>query len=188
VGQGLGKLKPGKASEFILSALREAHERNVAVGGLFNAYEKAVHYELLTAALRKGLGATKHEAYLGRRQYCDFVFPLESAEEFWLEVKMWWFLEHVYQSPYEMMPKTQYWPVDDWERLRSKPQRGVLLIRTWDNDKMREKADRWLDEITPRMKRDGQRIEPTRESLAPAGNDPRECRREGDMLLWSTLS
>jgi hypothetical protein len=184
-------LDPLEASPFLLDALQAAHERQPFVGGLFNAYEPALHYELFTAALARGLDDTWQEASLGRGQTsCDLVLPLSGAERLWVEVKMWWFLYEAYEARYLNFEKTRGWPLADWERLAHVPEgghRALLLVRTWDSPIGKKKADDWLDDLMPMMGR-AEAPSPVARPLAsrtyPA---PHKHTREGDLVLWSSM-
>lgn len=184
-------LAPESAVQFLLDSLEIAHRREPFVGGLFNAYEIAIHYELFTAALAEGLHDTWQEAPLGNGQTtCDLVFPLQGNDRLWVEVKQWWFLHHAYETPYVNFGKTKGWPLVDWERLASIPsgtQRAVLLLRAWDDDKGKDKANEWLDSLVPLMKQSGAPELPEFRSLkAFTYPGSRSHTRNGDAILWSS--
>src|SRR5262245_53105126 len=126
-------------ADFLHNALRSAHERDKSVGGLFNAYEKVLHYEIFTACLRDGLWEATQEARLGKgQQACELKVPLDDATSAWIEMKMWWFLNRAYESPYTMEVKSLSWPALDWERLQDltpvADTKVLLLMRCWDDD------------------------------------------------------
>jgi hypothetical protein len=178
-----------EAVRFLFEALHGAHEREPFVGGLFNAYEAAVHYELFNAALARRLDETLQEESLGKGQTsCDLVFPLSNDDWLWVEVKMWWFLHQAYNSPYVMLGKTHDWPLIDWERLEYPPkgrQRALLLVRTWDDAAAKKKADEWRDGLIRLMAERGAPASPLvlalKERTYPG---PKEHTRSGDVLLW----
>lgn len=183
-------LEPTKAADFLLDALQAAHEREPFSGGLFNAYEPAVHYELFTAALGRGLDDTWQEEPLGRGQTtCDLVFPLVGEDRLWVEVKMWWFLFEAYASRYVNYGKTRGWPLADWERLAHPPKgrhRALLLIRTWDSDAGTQKAVEWLDGLKTMMTRAGAPSPIARPLRSRAYRSPQPHTRAGDVVLWSS--
>lgn len=185
-----GQLVAADAANFLFDALQGAHEREPFVGGLFNAYEPAVHYELFNAALARGLDDTWQEAALGKGQTsCELVFPLVGADRLWVEVKQWWFLLDAYASPYVNFRKTFGWPLADWERLAHPPvgrQRALLLIRTWDNDAGLAKAEDWLEGLKPMMARAGAPPPLTRALKPRAYPAPKLHTRMGDAILCSS--
>lgn len=161
------------------------------MGGLFNAYEVAVHYELLTAALAEGFHDTWQEASLGKGQTsCDLVFPLLEEDRLWIEVKQWWFLHTAFETSYVNFSKTKGWPLIDWERLASVPrgrQRAVLLLRSWDDEAGKTKADQWLNGLIPMMRQAGAPELPafrTLKAYTYPGSRPHT--RHGDAVLWSS--
>jgi hypothetical protein len=183
-------LDPKEASSFLLDALQAAHDREPFVGGLFNAYEPALHYELFNAALARGLDDTWQEEALGRGQTtCDLVFPLVGDDRLWVEAKMWWFLFEAYASSYVNYEKTRGWPLADWERLAHPPKghhRALLLTRTWDNEAGLKKADEWLDGLTKMMIAAGASSPVSRSLKSRTYAGPHRHTRYGDVILWSS--
>lgn len=142
-------LRAEDLGRFLLASTTDAHERDLDVGGLFNAYEPAVHFALFTAALRRGLWDTTQEEPLGSGQKsCDLVLPLHDGRRAWVEVKMWWWLSEAYDQPYWMLSKSAGGPASDWKRLEPKVRQGdaraVLLLRCWDDVHGKAVADDWL--------------------------------------------
>jgi hypothetical protein len=181
----MGSLKPSETTAFIFDSLRDAHERKPFVGGLFNAYEPAVHYELFNSALARGLNETSQERPIGKGQTsCDLVFPLADGEELWLEVKQWWFLSKAYASPYFMQTKCRGRPVGDWEKLGEKRYRAVLLLRAWDDVVGEQRADAWVAGISPLIVGAQEVASMILKEYAYAGSRPHT--RFGDALLWSS--
>lgn len=185
-GMAPGTLSPDGAVPFILSALEKAHERAPRVGGLFNAYELAVHYEIFNAALAHGLDDTWQEAALPEgRGKCDLVLPL-GTERLWLEVKSWWFLHHAYKSPYVNQAKTTSWPASDWLRLAAEEHRAVLLLRTWDGEGGKAEGDRRLEVLDGEMRRLGAPAPVTHGLNLHSYKMPAGHWRAGDAIIWSS--
>ena len=188
------RLDYSEVAPFLFNALQRAHEREPFVGGLFNAYEPAVHYELFNAALAERLDETLQEEPIrdGGQTSCDLVFPLIDNDWLWVEVKMWWFLHQAYDSPYVMLSKTHQWPCDDWcrlETLRKGKQRALLLIRAWDDAAAKQTADAWLDRLIPLMAESGAPAGPLVRTLKERTYPrPRAHTRTGDLLLWCSCT
>ena len=204
-------LSPAAAIDWILNALVEAHERPRSVGGLFNGYEVALHYELFSAALRRGLHDTRQEEPLGHGQTsCDLVLPLVGGRWLWLEVKQWWFLDAAYQGGrYANQDKTRSWLVNDWMKLRNSHhskdhEHALLLMRTWDTEDAYQLAEDWRGKVDSALSGMGARQHdprPLKEHVyvsAKAYDPKREANwrrgaatthtRRGDLITWSSLA
>jgi hypothetical protein len=182
-------LKPSEVAPFILEAAVTAHERKPFVGGLFNASEAAVRWEIFNAALNRGLWNTGQEIALGQRN-CDLVLPLGGGKRLWLEVRMWWFLMNAFKRPYAVQSKSRSWPWADWVRL---PQdrmnhRGVLLVRTWDDGEgAKGKADDWRVQLAEMMAYQGGATKYAKHPLKSfTYRGDQKHTRQGELILWCT--
>lgn len=175
----------GDVAEWVSDLVVECHGRHDPfVGGLFNAYEKAVHYELLTRLYQRGVWRAECERPIpGTGGKCDLVIPLDEGGRLWLEVKLWWFFLGPTVRAWTM-ERAKTWPVGDWEKLeRCNGRRAVMLVRMWD-DPGRTQADRFLADLKPSMTARGA-PEPLRRELReftyPAPLNYTAC---GDVHTW----
>lgn len=175
-------------SDFIFAALQKAHSERLSVGGLFNAYEPVLHYNIYCSALDEGSWDTTQEQPYGEGQKtCDLKIPLSDNASIWLEIKMWWFLFDAYESPYVMQSKTKYWPVDDWKRLQKIPKndhRALLLMSVWDNDRGRNMASDWLSSLTDELRKNNVPALVNRQLDPAAYQGKYKHTRAGKLILW----
>lgn len=139
------------AAQALCDLLARAHARRSGTGGLYNACEKAVHYELLSEIYADGVWGTRAEVPITARRQgpppsgdrprsavacdrraprrrrgerrCDLVIPLIDATELWVEAKIIWF---AYTGPhaYWTLDKYKTSPGDDWAKLEMAVERG----------------------------------------------------------------
>ena len=142
--------------DLLCDLVTKFHERGPFVGGLYNAYEKAVHYGLATEALRAGYLETDQELPIGRtREKCDVVLKGNDTEV-WIEVKQWWFLYEPYHD--WTLEKYKNSILSDWDKLRhlKNAPRAVMLLRTWDaTEESKKEADAWLGDIAAKLEHKG---------------------------------
>ncbi len=134
------------------SLLVRFHDRELAVGGLFNAYEKALHFALITEAYRDGYWSAEQEQRLGRGARIDVCFALDERRKLWVEMKQWWFLYNPAYA-YWTAPTYRNSLLQDWEKLTVARQggdrRAVMLMRAWDStEQAKQDADNWLREVS----------------------------------------
>jgi hypothetical protein len=146
--EGVDRDDPGKD---VMKLLQDFHSQLKDVGGVFNAYEKALHFGILTEAYRRGWWEADQEVGHGAGK-CDCVLPVRGGGRLWLEVKQWWFL-HSPTYPWVTLPKMRLSPIDDWAKLhRGKMEANdlaaVLLMRAWDTEpSAKSEADEWLRDL-----------------------------------------
>jgi hypothetical protein len=185
-------MNPNDIATELLKIVEAAHIRNRTVGGLFNAYEKVVHYEILTALYRKGLWTANQEMplELNKGCRCDLMIPLGDTRLF-LEIKMWWFLYgrlafKTFGKPSDLQ-KT--WPANDWRKLKdgvsSQDHRGVLLMRSWDDkpDAVLAANSRLL-ELQQELETIGAPTPMVKDLAAFSYPAPWNCTVSGDAHLW----
>lgn len=156
------RLASKDAGKQLCELVQASHELAAGVGGLFNAYEKALQYQLQTGLFQKDILGTRAEVSIpGRGGKCDLVVPLQPVGFLWLELKLMWFADgepHRYTSA----TKVHHSPRRDWLRLRkvtaSGDRRGVLVLCGWDDSPgCRRRAQAWLTGLSKYLIRHGAR-------------------------------
>ncbi len=137
----------------LIGFLETAHLARLHSGGLFNAYEKAVQYELINSLYAAGLwGATVEHPLPTRSGRCDLVIPLGDDRKLWVELKMWWFLYKKSPWQFASVRKVLPWPKGDWEKLecvtKQAHDRAVVLLRFWDDhESAKATSSAWFTEL-----------------------------------------
>lgn len=176
-------------SEELCDLLAQVHSAS-KVGGVFNAYEKAVQYLITTALYEKGRWDVQQEFPRSNGSGpCDLVIG-STPGHLWLEVKMWWFCYG--QLGYWTKRKPATWPLGDWKNLAHRPDgdhRAVLLVRCWDRDG-EEDAKRWVKELQSMLTVAGapktSRLKQLQDFVFPKSSLWPDYAVHGDVHVWSS--